>query len=148
MDFNTGVFPGSSGNLGETSSIFVTNLALEAINNNLFFATKWTSRNMQFALMSVPIGSETGWDIHQNSDQFFYIEQGSALITMGICENCLNFQSLFYSGFGAFVPAGIWFNVVNTGPIDLKMFTVCAPALHTYNAVFETKEEWSTYNES
>ena len=59
MDYNVGESPDNSGNMGETSSIFVTNLALETINNNLFFATKWTSRNMQFALMSVPISSET-----------------------------------------------------------------------------------------
>ncbi len=148
MDFNTGESPGDSGNMSETSSIFVTNLALESINNDLFFATKWTSRNMQFALMSVPVGSETGLVINQNSDQFFYIEQGSALTTMGNCENCLNFQSLLYSGFGAFVPAGIWYNVINMGPIDLKMFTVYAPAFHSYNAVFNTKDEWFTNKES
>ena len=148
MDYNVGESPDNSGNMGETSSIFVTNLALETINNNLFFATKWTSRNMQFALMSVPISSETGASIRENSEQFFYIEQGSALITMGICQNCLNFQSVFYSGFGAFVPAGIWYNIVNTGPTDLKMFTVCAPSLHSYNAIFETKDEWSANKES
>lgn len=138
----------NSGNTRETSSIFVTNLALDAINNDLFFATKWTSRNMQFALMSVPVGSETGLDMRQNSDRFFYIVQGSALINMGICENCFNFQSLAYSGFGAFAPAGMWNNIVNIGPIDLKMFTVSAPALHSYNATYATKEEWLSRGDS
>lgn len=142
MDFNTDESSGYFGFAGETSSIFVTNLALDAINNNLFFATKWTSRDMQFALMSVPVGSDTGLDMRQNSDRFFFIAQGSALITMGTCENCLNFQSLVYSGFGAFVPAGIWHNIVNIGSIDLKMVTVSAPALHSYNTTYTTKEEW------
>lgn len=148
MDIFTDNTNDSSGFMGETSSIFVTNLALDTINNNLFFDTKWTSRNMQFALMSVPIGTETGLDVRQNSDRFFYIVQGSALITMGTCENCLNFQSLVYSGFGAFVPAGVWNNIINIGSIDLKMFTVSAPALHSYNTTYATKEEWFTRGDS
>lgn len=83
MDFNTDESSDYSGFASEASSIFVTNLALDAINNNLFFATKWTSRNIQFALMSVLVRSETGLDMHQNSDRFFYVTQGSGFGNYG-----------------------------------------------------------------
>ncbi|WMC93757.1 cupin domain-containing protein [Kineothrix sp. MB12-C1] len=147
MDFNTDESSDYSGFASEASSIFVTNLALDAINNNLFFATKWTSRNIQFALMSVLVRSETGLDMHQNSDRFFYVTQGSGLVTMGNWQECLNFQALVHTGFGIFIPAGAWYNVVNVGQVDLKMVTVYAPTFHSYNTTYTTKEEWLSHHE-
>ncbi|NLL76171.1 MAG: cupin domain-containing protein [Clostridiales bacterium] len=146
MDFNTGGSTGSI-NIGSANTIFVADLSQEVINNNLFFTTKWSSRNLQFAYISVPVGSDTGLDMHQNSAQLFYIEQGSALVIMGTCQECLDFQSFANDGFGIFVPVGIWHNIVNLGQIDLKMFTLYAPAFHSFNAVYATKEEWFAHEE-
>jgi len=62
---------------------FVTDLRQDTISNTYFRAARWTCKNMQLTLMSVPIDSDIGLDVHQTSDQFFYIEQGSALVIMG-----------------------------------------------------------------
>lgn len=75
MDNNIGESTDSQSALGQVAIPYVTDLRQEIINNTLFYTTKWTSRNMQFALISVPPNSETGLDVHYYSDQFFYVER-------------------------------------------------------------------------
>ena len=148
MDYFTGVSPDNQNEVGQGSIPHVTDLRQETLNNTLFYTTRWTSKNMQFALMSVPVNTETGLDVHYNSDQFFYIEKGDALVYMGSCYDCLNIQTRVYEGYAIVVPAGTWHNVVNISGSDLKMFSIFAPALHSYNTVFRTTQEWFDYYEN
>ncbi len=147
MDFNTGGSPYNQNSINQGSVPYITDLRQEVIDNTLFYITRWTSRNLQFALMSVPVNTETGLDVHYNSDQFFYIERGEALAYMGNCYNCLNIQVRVYEGYAIIVPAGTWHNVVNIGSSDLKMYSIYAPAMHSYNTVFRTTQEWFDYYE-
>lgn len=140
MDIYTGDSTESSRGRGPVP--YITDLGRDTINNTLFFITQWSSRNMQLALMSVPAGSDTGLDMHQLSDQLFYIVLGSALVTMGGCQECLDLREYAHDGYAIMVPAGTWHSVANVGQSDLKMFTVYAPAFHSFSAVYETKEDW------
>ena len=145
MDFSTGVPPDDQSEIRQGSVPHVTDLRQETLNNTLFYTTRWTSKNMQFALISVPVNSDTGVDTRYNSDQFFYIERGEALVFMGACQDCFTIQTRVYEGYAIVVPAGTWHNVVNIGTSDLKMFSIFAPALHSYNTVFRTTQEWFDY---
>lgn len=147
MDINTGISPNNQSESSQGSVAYITDLRQETIDNTLFYTTRWTSKNMQFALMSVPVNTETGLDVHYNSDQLFYIEQGEAYVFMGFCYDCINIQHRVSEGYSIIVPAGVWHNVVNIGSLDLKMFSIFAPALHTYNTVFRTSQEWFEYYE-
>ncbi len=147
MDFNTGGFPNNLNNTGQGPVPYITDLRREIIDNTLFYSTRWTSRNMQLALMSVPVDTETGLDVHYASDQFFYIEKGEALVIMGPCYDCIDNQSHVYEGYGIIIPAGIWHNVINISNSDLKMCTIFAPAFSSYNTVYRTKEEWFEHYE-
>lgn len=142
MDLNTSGSPDNQINRSQDSVPYVTNLRQEALNNTHFFASRWTSKNMQYAHMSIPVATETGLDVHYNSEQFFYIEQGEALAIMGFYQECLDIQAHIYKGHAIIVPAGIWHNVVNISNLDLKMYTIYAPAFHNYNTVYNTQEEW------
>ena len=148
MDFNTCESPDSQNTFGEGSIPYIINLRQEVLNNTHFFATRWSTRTIQFAHMSVPVGVETGLDVYYNSTLFFYIEQGEALVIMGFCEECLDIQTHVYAGHAIIIPTGTWNNVVNTGNSDLKMYAIYSPALHSYNVVFRTKEEWTFHNGS
>ncbi len=147
MDKNIGESTDSQSALGQVAIPYVTDLRQEIINNTLFYTTKWTSRNMQFALISVPPNSETGLDVHYYSDQFFYVERGDALVIIRSCYDCPNIQSQVHDGYGIIVPGGMWHNIINIGGSDLKMFSIFAPALHSYNTVFRTTQEWFDYYE-
>ncbi|TCL60604.1 mannose-6-phosphate isomerase-like protein (cupin superfamily) [Kineothrix alysoides] len=148
MDNNTGRLPDNQNDVNQGSIPYITNLRQEVLDNTLFYTTRWTSKKIQFALMSVPVDTETGLDVHYTSDQFFYIEKGEALIIMGSCYNCINLQSYASEGYSIIVPAGMWHNVVNIGNLDLKMYSIFAPALHSYNTVFRTTQEWFDYYEN
>lgn len=124
---------------------FVTDLKQDTISNTYFRAARWTCKNMQLTLMSVPVDSDIGLDVHQISDQFFYIEQGSALVIMGNCVDCLQYQAHIAEGYAVIVPVGIWHNIVNTGSVPLKMFTIYAPSLYPHGSIYRTKEEAAIY---
>jgi mannose-6-phosphate isomerase-like protein (cupin superfamily) len=145
MDIYTGQ---NSGGLTQDTVSYVTDLGRDTIANDLFFTTRWTSKNMQIPLMSVPVGSDIGIDMHQNSDKIFYIVRGNAFVVMGNCQECLTMQVQAYEGYAITVPARTWHNVINIGQIDLKMFAVFAPALYSSNAVYETKEKWLEHYEN
>ncbi len=124
---------------------FVTDLKQDTISNTYFRAARWTCKNMQLTLMSVPVDSDIGLDVHQTSDQFFYIEQGNALVVMGNCPDCLQYQARITENYAVLVPAGIWHNIINSGSIPLKMFTIYAPSLHPHGSIYRTKEEAAIY---
>lgn len=138
-------YPTNSTSIDQGARPFVTNLNQDAINNTYFRATRWTCKNMQLTLMSVPIDSDIGLDVHLNSDQLFYIERGSALVLMGRCQECLDYQSQIYNDYTVLVPAGIWHNIINTGHDELKMFSIYAPSLHPHGSIYESKEEEEVY---
>ena len=52
-----------------------------------FRATIWTGQYLQITLMTIPPCGEVGLEIHPDTDQFIYIEQGNALVKMGECKN-------------------------------------------------------------
>lgn len=142
MDIYTGESPAEQNGLGQGSVPYVTDLRQAVLNNTHFFAARWTSRSIQFAHMSVPTNTETGLDVHYSSDRFFYVEQGEASVTMGFCQECIDIQTNVHNGHAIIIPAGVWHNVINISNSDLKMYTIYAPAFHSHNAVYRTKDEW------
>ncbi|WMC93627.1 cupin domain-containing protein [Kineothrix sp. MB12-C1] len=145
MDFFNSDCCDTYDNIDQGPKPFVTNLRQDTLENTNFRTARWTCKNMQLTLMSVPVDSDIGMDVHDTSDQFFYIERGSALVIMGNCPDCLNYQAHVYENYSILVPAGTWHNVINTGPDKLKMFSIYAPALHPYGTIYETRDEETTY---
>ncbi len=142
MDIYTGGFPGSTNNINQGPNPFVTNLRQDVLNNTNFFTARWTGLYMQLGLMTIPVNGEAGLDMLINSDQFYYIEQGTALVIMGMRQEYLNFQTQASRGFSIFVPSGTWHNILNIGNINLKMSLTIAPPFLPYNTNFEKTEDW------
>jgi mannose-6-phosphate isomerase-like protein (cupin superfamily) len=65
---------------------------------------------------------------------------------MGNRQDCLDYRQNVSPGFGIFVPAGTWHNVINTGRMPLKLFTVYAPPEHPRGTVHRTKAEAEEYH--
>lgn len=66
---------------------YVANVSMVAADNTHFRATIWTGQYLQITLMTIPPCGEVGLEIHPDTDQFIYIEQGNALVKMGECKN-------------------------------------------------------------
>ena len=120
---------------------FVVNIEKATKQNNTFRTALWTGKHLQLTLMSINVGEDIGLEIHPNTDQFIRIEQGQGLVMMGDKKDNLNFQKRVYEGYAIVIPAGKWHNLINTGHIPLKLYSIYAPPEHPHGTVHRTKEE-------
>ena len=112
-----------------------------AVQNTNYRTEIWTGCYAQMTLMCIPVCSDIGLEVHEDTDQLIRIEQGMALAKMGNCKDHLDFQKQICKGDIVFVPAGTWHNVTNVGRIPLKVSVVYAPPHHPAGTVHRTKEE-------
>ncbi len=122
-------------------NLLVTNVAQETIRNPHYRSELWTGYKMQMTLMCIPVCSDIGLEIHEDTDQIIRVEQGFGRVCMGFCKDELNFQQNICSGSTIFIPAGTWHNVINTGRCPLKLSTLYAPPHHPLGTEQHTKAD-------
>lgn len=120
---------------------FVVNIEEATRRNNNFRRALWTGEHLQLTLMSIRPGEDIGLEVHPKTDQFLRVEQGSGVVKMGSNKDNLDFQRRVFPGFAIFVPAGEWHNLVNTGNIPLKVYSIYAPPQHPFGTVHRTKAD-------
>ena len=109
--------------------------------NQNFRTTLWTGRNMQLTLMSIPVRSDIGVEMHKDVDQFIRIESGHAKVYMGNRQNALRELGNVNENYAIIIPAGTWHNIVNIGNRPLKVYSLYAPPQHPAGTVHKTKED-------
>lgn len=116
--------------------VYHSNIEKETLENNYFRKVLFTGKYSQLVVMALKPGEEIGKEIHEGVDQFFRIEQGRARVI-------LNDTDEFEAGEDEvfIVPAGTWHNVVNTGDVDLKLYTIYSPPNHPKGTVHKTRKE-------
>ncbi|NLO08314.1 MAG: cupin domain-containing protein [Clostridiales bacterium] len=120
---------------------YVTNIHEEALCNNTYRTALWTGEHLQLTLMSIDVCDDIGLEMHPNVDQFLRLEQGQGLVMMGEDKNNLCYQQRVGEDYVIFVPAGTWHNLVNTGNIPIKLYSIYAPPNHPHGRVQVTKED-------
>ena len=120
---------------------FIFNVDHAATMNENFRTVLWTGRDMQLTLMSIPVGSDIGVEMHDDVDQFIRIESGRAKIYMGSCRNALKEMGCVDGSYAIIIPAGTWHNIVNAGNRPLKIYSIYAPPQHPSGAVHRTKAD-------
>jgi mannose-6-phosphate isomerase-like protein (cupin superfamily) len=110
-----------------------------AIENENYRTTLWTGSYLQVTLMSITPGHDIGLEVHEHVDQFLRIEQGKANVFLGPDMNELNMQQAG-DGDAIIVPAGTWHNLVNSGEVDLKVYSIYSPVQHPHGTIHATKE--------
>ena len=111
------------------------NIEKLTLENDFFRKVLYTASQLQLVLMSLLPEEEIGEEIHSDNDQFFRFEQGT-----GLCIIDGN-QYEVTDGSAIIIPAGAKHNVINTGTIPLKMYTIYAPAHHKDQIIRATKKE-------
>lgn len=120
---------------------FVINIEEAAKRNNYFRLALWTGKYLQLTLMSIDVGSDIGLEMHPDVDQFIRIEQGQGLVLMGNSPDNLTFRAKVCDDYAIFIPAGTWHNLVNIGPVPIKLYSIYAPPEHPHGTVHKTKED-------
>ncbi|QAV26125.1 cupin domain-containing protein [Neobacillus thermocopriae] len=120
---------------------FVVQIEEATKQNNMFRMALWTGPHLQVTLMSLQVGEDIGLEIHNHLDQFLRIEQGEGIVRMGKRKDQLTFERKVADGSAIFVPAGTWHNLINTGNVPLKLYSIYAPPQHPAGTVHPTKAD-------
>ncbi|WP_172370438.1 cupin domain-containing protein [Sporosarcina jiandibaonis] len=120
---------------------FVININQATQQNNTFRTALWTGEYLQVTLMSIDVGEDIGLEMHADVDQFLRVEQGQGIVQMGKSKDNLSFVRNIYDDSAIVLPAGTWHNVINTGNVPLKLYSIYAPPNHPFGTVHVTKED-------
>lgn len=82
------------------------------------------------------------WSEVHKLDQFFRLEEGTAEAVLD------GVRTVVSAGFAVFVPAGTNHNLINTGSVPLKLFTLYAPPNHRVGVVHHAHANAEKDNEN
>lgn len=113
---------------------YITNIEKLSLENNNFRKVLYTDKNTQLVLMSLLPNEEIGEEIH-DVDQFLRVEIGTGKAILAGESHDIGDGSVII------VPAGTKHNIVNTGPDDMKLYTLYMPPHHRDGIVHKTKAD-------
>lgn len=111
------------------------------IENTTFRTVLHTGKYSQLTVMSLKPGEDIGNEVHPDHDQFLRIEQGRARVELGSGPQAAEETYEAEDDWAIIVPAGTWHNIINTGDVALKLYSIYSPAEHPDGAVHTTKAE-------
>ena len=113
---------------------YITNIEKETILNEDYRRALYTAKNSQLVLMNIRPGEEIGEETHK-LDQFLRFERGNGKAILDGVESDVG------DGIAVVVPAGVKHNFINTGDIDLKLYTIYSPPNHIDKVIHKTKQQ-------
>lgn len=119
---------------------YIQNIEDIANKNHDFRQVLYTAGNVQLVVMSLKPKEEIGMELHE-LDQFFRVEEGSGEAFLD------GVSTVIRAGSAVLVPAGTSHNIVNTGNVPLKLYTLYAPPNHRDRVIHHTRVEAEKDNE-
>ncbi len=111
---------------------YIKNIEEITVENHDFRQVLYTAKNCQLVVMALKPKEEIGLEVHQ-LDQFFRVEAGTGEAILDGVHTAIK------AGFAVLVPAGANHNIVNTGNVPLKLYTLYAPPNHRDGIVHKTR---------
>lgn len=116
-------------------------LELATRENKHYRAVAWSGRFLQVTLMSIPVGSDIGLEMHPETDQFLRLDAGRGRVQIGPAKEQLTFEEEVSDGWCILIPAGSWHNVTNVGEVPMQVYAVYAPAHHKPGKIHGTASD-------
>lgn len=113
---------------------YITNIEKKTLENEDYRRVLYTAKNSQLVLMNIKPGDEIGEEVHE-LDQFLRFEAGEGKAILDGVESEVR------DGIAVVVPAGTKHNFINTGDVDLKLYTVYSPPEHKDGVIEKTKAD-------
>lgn len=126
--------PVNSNERGGVMRGFVQDIEDVAVKNEAFRRVLYTARNCQLVVMALRPNEDIGAEVHK-LDQFFRVEEGTGEALLDGVRTQLR------PGFAVLVPAGTNHNIINTGNVPLKLYTLYAPPNHRDGVVHQTRAD-------
>jgi len=119
---------------------FVQDIEKLAVKNHDFRHVLYTAKHCQLVLMALKPKEEIGAEVHK-LDQFFRVEEGTGEAVLD------GVRTPIRAGFAVVVPAGANHNIINTGSVPLKLYTIYSPPNHRDGVVHHTRKAAEADNE-
>jgi mannose-6-phosphate isomerase-like protein (cupin superfamily) len=119
---------------------FVKDIESLAVKNIELRQVLYTAKHCQLVVMSLKSKEEIGAEVHK-LDQFFRVEEGTGEAVLDGVRTAIR------AGFAVIVPAGAKHNIINTGTVPLKLYTLYAPPNHRDGVVHHTRADAEADNE-
>lgn len=113
---------------------FVQDIEGLAVENSNFRRVLYTAKHCQLVVMALKPNEEIGAEIHK-LDQFFRVEAGTGEAVLDGVRTAIR------AGFAVVVPAGANHNIINTGSVPLKLYTLYSPPNHRDGVVHATRAD-------
>lgn len=120
---------------------FIDDIEGLTVSNADFRRVLYTGRHLQLVLMMLHPGEQIGEEVHSGTDQFFRIEEGEGEVVIDGARTPIGADDAIV------VPAGARHNVVNTGHVPLKLYTIYGPPEHRDGVVRETRAAAEAHEE-
>ena len=127
-------------NKGVVTKGYIQDIKDITIKNIDFRRVLYTAKQCQLVVMALKPGEDIGMEIHK-SDQFFRVEAGSGEAVLDGVRTTIS------AGFAVVVPGGTKHNIINTGSVPMKLYTLYAPPNHRKDVVHHTRAEAESDNE-
>jgi mannose-6-phosphate isomerase-like protein (cupin superfamily) len=121
---------------------FNEDIVKRAKANSYFREVLATGPHSQVVVMSIPPGSDIGEEVHDDVDQTLVFVQGDGEAILDGQKSAVSTDRLVH------VPAGTRHNFVNTGKVDLRLYTIYAPPEHKPGTIHKTKAEADAAHEA
>lgn len=118
---------------------YVANIESITKENTFFRQVLFTGKHTQLVVMSLNPGEEIGIETHPQVDQFFRVDSGTGTVFIDGEEHVIS------DGFAVIVPAGAEHNVINTGQVELKLYTLYSPPNHPDGIIHKTVQDAREY---
>jgi len=119
---------------------FVQDIEGLAVENDAFRRVLYTAKHTQLVVMALKPREEIGAEVHE-LDQFFRVEEGIGEAVLDGARTAIR------AGFAVLVPAGAKHNIINTGGVPLKLYTLYSPPNHRDGVVHPTRAAAEADNE-
>ena len=110
--------------------------------NSYFREVLATGPHSQVVVMSIPPGGDIGEEVHDDVDQTLVFVGGEGQAILDGEKSAVAVDRLVH------VPAGTRHNFVNTGKVDLRLYTIYAPPEHKPGTIHKTKAEADAAHEA
>jgi len=119
---------------------YVKDIEALAIQNEEFRQVLYTAKFCQLVVMALKPKEEIGAEVHK-LDQFFRVEEGAGEAVLD------DVRTPIHAGFAVIVPAGTRHNIINTGGVPLKLYTLYSPPNHRDGVIHHTRADAEKDNE-
>jgi mannose-6-phosphate isomerase-like protein (cupin superfamily) len=119
---------------GDAMKGFVQNIKGITVKNEDFRRVLYTASNCQLVVMALKPKKGIGLEAHK-PDQFFRVEEGTGEAVLD------GVRTMISAGFAVLVPSGTNHNIINTGTVPLKLYTLYAPPNHRDGVVHHTRAD-------